>query len=185
MPTKKPTQTLYIAYGSNLNLRQMAHRCPTAEVVGGAELKGYDLLFRGSRHGAVATVEPLDGSSVPVLLWKLQPRDEVALDHYEGWPSFYHKETHDVEIGGKTVPAMVYVMNGGRDFGEPSEHYLNAIREGYESAGFDTDYLDQAVGKSTELAQIQDLYEAEMMAEQQGLDNDGLNSHDYDTMRLW
>ena len=26
--------TLYIAYGSNLNLPQMANRCPTAEVVG-------------------------------------------------------------------------------------------------------------------------------------------------------
>ena len=27
---------LYIAYGSNLNLEQMKHRCPTAEVVGAA-----------------------------------------------------------------------------------------------------------------------------------------------------
>jgi hypothetical protein len=29
------------------------------------------------------------------------------------------------------------------------------------------DYLEQAVGNSTELAQIQDLYEAEMLAEEQ------------------
>jgi hypothetical protein len=165
-----------MAYGSNLNLRQMQQRCPTATVVGPAELEGYDLLFRGARHGAVATVEPLDAQEqaggVPVLLWKLKPQDERALDVYEGWPSFYRKETHDVEIGGKTVPAMVYIMNDGHDYGEPSEYYLDTIREGYESAKFDMDYLDRAVGNSTELAQIQDLYETEMLAEEQEYSQD-------------
>ena len=34
---------LYIAYGSNLNLEQMKRRCPTAEVVGTAELKNWRL----------------------------------------------------------------------------------------------------------------------------------------------
>ena len=37
----------YIAYGSNLNLKQMAMRCPTAKVVGRAMLKDYQLTFRG------------------------------------------------------------------------------------------------------------------------------------------
>jgi hypothetical protein len=49
---------LYIAYGSNLNLAQMADRCPTARVIGKSEMKGWRLLFKGSRTGAVATVEP-------------------------------------------------------------------------------------------------------------------------------
>ena len=185
MPKQKTN--LYIAYGSNLNLGQMKHRCPTAEVVGTAELEGYDLLFRGSRHSAVATVEPLEGGKVPVLLWKLKPQDERALDVYEGWPSFYRKEIHEIELGGKTVPAMVYVMNDGHDYGEPSSYYYNTIREGYESAGFDMDYLDDAVGRSTELAQIQDLYESEMLLEQQEFegqefDEDGPNLFD---MKWW
>lgn len=185
----KTKTNLYIAYGSNLNLDQMAKRCPTAEVVGTAELEGYDLLFRGGRHGAVATVEPLEGQSrsgngsVPVLLWKLKPQDEHTLDVYEGWPSFYRKEIHDIELGGNTVPAMVYVMNDGHEYGEPSDYYYDTIREGYESAGFDQDYLDKAVEKSTELAQIQDLYESEMLLEQQGaegldFDEDGPNLFD-------
>ena len=55
---------LYIAYGSNLHLPQMAFRCPTAKVVGASEVKGYELLFRGGSRGAVATIEPLEG---PVL----------------------------------------------------------------------------------------------------------------------
>ena len=60
----------YIAYGSNLNRAQMALRCPDAKVVGTGEIKDYELLFRGNRNGAVATVEPKKGESVPVLIWR-------------------------------------------------------------------------------------------------------------------
>lgn len=145
-------KTLYIAYGSNLNLQQMAYRCPTARVVGASEIKDYELLFRGDRRNAVATVEPLSGSQVPVLLWTLKEKDLMALDFYEGYPRFYRKEILDVELKGKTVPAMVYIMNDGHPLGSPSDYYLQSILEGYESAGFDTEVLEQAVEKSTRLA---------------------------------
>ena len=49
-------------------------------------LYGHELLFRGSQFGAVATVEPKPGACVPVLVWKLRPSDERALDLYEGYP---------------------------------------------------------------------------------------------------
>ena len=149
------SETLYIAYGSNLNLPQMAFRCPTAKVVGASEIKDYELLFRGGRRSSVATVEPLKGSSVPVLLWKLKERDLQSLDRYEGFPSFYRKEILEVELRGKTVPAMVYIMNDGHPFGSPSDYYLNTILEGYQSAGFDTEFLEQAVEKSIRLAREQ------------------------------
>lgn len=154
-------ETLYIAYGSNLNLPQMSFRCPTAKVVGVSEIKGYELLFRGSRSSAVATVEPLAGSSVPVLLWKVRPKDELALDRYEGYPNFYRKELFPVELGGRSVNAMVYVMNDGHPLGAPSDYYLNTILEGYKSAGFDSDFLEQAVEKSIRLAQEQQEAEPE------------------------
>lgn len=48
----------YIAYGSNLNLRQMKMRCPTAKVMGTAVIKNYELLFKGSLTGAYLTIEP-------------------------------------------------------------------------------------------------------------------------------
>jgi gamma-glutamylcyclotransferase (GGCT)/AIG2-like uncharacterized protein YtfP len=154
-------ETLYIAYGSNLNLPQMAFRCPTAKVVGTSEIKDYELLFRGGRGSSVATVEPLKDSSVPVLLWKLKERDLQALDRYEGFPSFYRKEILPVELKGKTVPAMVYIMNDSHPMGSPSDYYLNTIFEGYQSAGFDTEILEQAVEKSIRLAQEQQEQEPE------------------------
>lgn len=155
------SETLYIAYGSNLNLPQMAIRCPTAKVAGASEIKDYELLFRGGRNGAVATVEPLHGSRVPVLLWKLKDRDLQALDHYEGYPSFYRKELLPVELNGKPASAMVYIMNDGHPFGIPSNYYLNTILEGYRTCGFDTEFLEQAVEKSIRLAQEQQEAEPE------------------------
>ena len=166
---------LYIAYGSNINLAQMAHRCPSARVAGPADLKGFDLLFRGHRHSAVATVEPLGGGSVPVLLWHLGKKDEQTLDRYEGWPRLYRKEIHKVEFEGKTRPAMLYVMNRGHDFGDPSDRYYNTIREGYKSAGFDTGYLDRAVENSSALALEQDRQHYEMDMEPDELEEMGLD----------
>jgi cation transport regulator ChaC len=142
---------LYIAYGSNLNLPQMALRCPTAKPVGTAVIKDYELLFRGWRRGGVATVEPREGSAVPVLVWDIKPKDEVALDHYEGYPNFYGKRMMEVELDGKPVSAMVYVMTPGHDAGYPSDYYLNVIAEGYKTAGFDLGVLDDAVERTEEI----------------------------------
>jgi hypothetical protein len=140
---------LYIAYGSNLNLRQMKVRCPAAEVLGVGALPGYQLLFRGWDGSAVATVEPSqEAQKVPVLLWALQPKDERTLDRYEGWPTLYRKETVTVEINDKPVEAMAYIMNKDYPLGRPSGRYLTALLEGYESAGFDTDILFRAAARS-------------------------------------
>ena len=88
---------LYLAYGSNLNLRQMKFRCPTAKVVGSAVLEDYKMVFRGARRSGVATIEKCKGFKVPVLIWKITPLDEIRLDRYEGYPYFYRKEYFDVQ----------------------------------------------------------------------------------------
>jgi len=141
---------LYIAYGSNLNLEQMANRCPTAKVVGPSKIKDYRLLFRGAHAGAVATIEPLKGDIVPVLVWEITPADEAALDRYEGWPFLYRKGMLKVRLNGKSVQAMVYVMNEGRPLGQPSCYYYSTILDGYKSVDFDVEILRKAVADSYE-----------------------------------
>ena len=47
----------YIAYGSNLNVRQMRMRCPSARIIGTSVLKDYELLFKGSKTGSYLTIE--------------------------------------------------------------------------------------------------------------------------------
>ena len=156
-----PKNTIYLAYGSNLNLEQMGRRCPTAKTLGTTELHGYDLKFRGDDGNAVATIEPGEGS-VPTLLWKLTPRDEAALDYYEGWPRLYRKEKLDVTLGDKTVTAMVYVMNDGFELGEPSPRYLDTIAEGYNDNGFDWSVLERAAALSSQVQAPSDAPQQEM-----------------------
>lgn len=141
---------LYLAYGSNLNLEQMVHRCPTAKVVGASEIKDHKLTFRGPHAHAVATVEPCKGESVPALVWQITADDEKALDRYEGWPYLYRKETFKVKLNGKKVQAMVYIMNEGRPLGKPSDYYYTTILEGYQSAGFDVKFLRKSADNSDE-----------------------------------
>lgn len=140
---------LYFAYGSNINLGQMACRCPAAEVVGPAVLDSYELLFRGNRSGyGVATVEPLLGSQVPGLLWKLTPECEQSLDIYEGYPRLYEKEDITVRAAdGRDLTVMAYIMTGElwRDPAIPSRSYYNGILEGYRQNGLPVPALEAAL----------------------------------------
>ena len=101
-------ETLYFAYGSNINLEQMEHRCPDAQLVGPVTLQNYELQFRGS---GFATVSPKKGSVVHGLLWKLTPKSEQALDRYEGYPRHYTKEQVSVRTtDDAAVSVMAYIM---------------------------------------------------------------------------
>ena len=138
----------YIAYGSNLNTKQMGWRCPTAKKLHTAELEGYRLEFRGGKGNAYATISLDENAKVPVLLWEIQPEDERQLDRYEGWPQFYRKEIMPVEIEGKMQDAMVYIMNDGHDLDLPSSRYWHTVWEGYKENGLDTNVLETALERS-------------------------------------
>lgn len=135
----------YLAYGSNMNIRQMRRRCPDAKPVGTVVLEGYELLFRGGQGSAVATVEPKDGGSVPCALWLISARDEAALDCYEGFPHLYRKEMVQVVFGKRRMRVMVYIMNDGHNIAMPGTGYYNTIREGYRDFRLNSDTLDTAL----------------------------------------
>ena len=139
--------TLYFAYGSNINLDQMAYRCPEAEVVGPVTLDDYVLLFRGRRAGnGVATIAPQEGEQVQGLLWRITPGCEQALNRYEGYPSLYTKETLTVrDRQGNSFQVMAYIMSERyREPAIPSSFYYNGIRDGLRQNGMPTAPLRQA-----------------------------------------
>ena len=147
----------YLAYGSNLNIDQMAYRCPSAKIEGIATLRDYRLLFRGSGTGAYLTIEPCPGASVPCGVWSISPQDEASLDRYEGFPVFYRKETMRVEIQSEAfarevlADALVYIMDGNRPLGVPSQTYLHTVGAGYFDFGFDFEPLEDALSYSRAL----------------------------------
>lgn len=139
---------LNIAYGSNLNLGQMRERCPGATIFGAGMVSGYRLLFRGEKDDAFLTIEPAPDRMVPVLLWVLSEEDERSLDRYEGYPEAYRKETITVMMADGPIDAMVYIMNGPDPFNRPSARYLQTVREGYATAGFDPVFIERALAES-------------------------------------
>ena len=145
----------YLAYGSNLSMRQMAERCPDAVYVGTAVIPDYQLLFKGSLTGSYLTIEKKKGSKVPVLVWQISERDERYLDRYEGCPIFYYKKemrlsmqslVDGTELG--EVDAIVYIMHEHRGLGCPSDYYYEVCKEGYRRFGFDTKVLEKALADS-------------------------------------
>ena len=76
----------YAAYGSNLHLKQMEVRCPTAECIGKGYLEDYQLVF--GKRGFLDVV-PCPGQKVQVCLFKVTDTDLQALDEYEEYPELY------------------------------------------------------------------------------------------------
>lgn len=147
----------YVAYGSNLNVRQMKMRCPGATILGTAKLKDYELLFKGSKTGSYLTIEKKEGSTVPVAIWEVTESDEKSLDRYEGYPIFYYKKEMKLQYKGirtgkrRTVDAFVYIMNEENPIGVPSIYYMKTCIDGYDTFFFDKNILINAYKKSMEM----------------------------------
>ena len=152
----------YIAYGSNLNISQMKRRCPTAIVIGTGIIVDYELTFKGSKTGSYLTIERAEGKELPVAIWKINELDELALDRYEGYPTFYNKV--DVEIDIKDIKtgeesskkAFAYIMYEDSRIGMPSKSYVMTCQEGYRDFGFNFKYLKEALLKSMEVSNEND-----------------------------
>ena len=147
----------YIAYGSNLNIRQMRMRCPSARIIGTSEIPDYELLFKGSKTGSYLTIESKEGSRIPVAAWEVSAEDELALDRYEGFPTFYYKKELMLPIKGirsgkiRQRNTFVYIMHEDRPFGVPSNFYMQTCLSGYKRFGFDPKLLYEAYDRSREV----------------------------------
>jgi gamma-glutamylcyclotransferase (GGCT)/AIG2-like uncharacterized protein YtfP len=81
---------------------------------------------------------------VPVGVWEITEECERQLDRYEGYPTYYTKETMSIKLGGKQVDAIVYLMNGGNP-AMPHQNYAESIWEGYKDFDLDYHYLEAAM----------------------------------------
>ena len=135
---------LYIAYGSNMNLSQMAFRCPNSKIVCNGKLYGYKLVF--NIHADVIKTDNED-DFVPVVAWNINSKDWNRLDMYEGYPHYYVKEVVDVVLdNGNTEEAIVYVMaDDKKGVCPPMRGYFDCIEDGYIANGIDVEYLYDAL----------------------------------------
>jgi phage replication-related protein YjqB (UPF0714/DUF867 family) len=113
----------YFAYGSNLDVTQMARRCPGATDPRPATLADHDWLIN---ERGVATVEPLDGAQVHGVLWQISDHDLDVLDSAEGVPVRYRRDWMTVETADGPTGAWVYVDHRVEP-GAPRPGYLERI----------------------------------------------------------
>ena len=136
--------TLYAAYGSNLDPRQMLQRAPHSPHLGTGWLRGWRLTFGGEEigwEGAVATLAEDSSASVFVSLYDLTKQDESALDEWEGVTTdLYRKIRVRVETMTGTQSCYVYVLNSFEG-GIPSQRYLEIKVAAAIEAGAPDDYI--------------------------------------------
>ena len=143
---REPSAALYWAYGSNLNVRQMARRCPDARKVKSLPVYGAKMVFRG-----VADVQITDNPADVALggLWRITRRCEDALDRYEGVKSgLYTKEYFYIRDKSRHYHKVLYYKMASDGIFPPDEIYLNCIVQGYLDFGLDMTKLDAAVRHS-------------------------------------
>ncbi|CAE6723165.1 gamma-glutamylcyclotransferase [Candidatus Nitrotoga fabula] len=139
----------YLAYGSNMNHKQMIDRVGAAKQVIAGYVNGYQLVFnKCAEDGGVAeNIGYIKGNRCPVLAYQLTKEQLNELDFYEGAGTHYirlglqfnfmDKEKRRFKLGHVYIahPSMV------TEYKVPSKNYLNAIRDGYIQNGFKTGEL--------------------------------------------
>ena len=137
---------IYIAYGSNMDVKQMQHRCPDAQLIGYGSLSDYQLMFRGSKTGSYATILPNKGTIVPIVFWDISKTDEKSLDRYEGYPTFYCKKIVNANMyDNSQIEGMVYLMPENRPRGIPSPEYFEKLWIAYRHFHLNPTYLMEAL----------------------------------------
>ncbi|MFC2056574.1 gamma-glutamylcyclotransferase family protein [Chloroflexota bacterium] len=126
----------YLAYGSNLNRKQMLERCPDSKPEFIATLPNYKLVFIGwSRYwrGGVASIRPFRGEKVLGAIYEISEQCLKKLDKYES--SYNRLNVTVFNEDGEPIQAITYIKTGQSEEAQPSAEYLSTIQQGYRDWG--------------------------------------------------
>jgi gamma-glutamylcyclotransferase (GGCT)/AIG2-like uncharacterized protein YtfP len=131
----------YFAYGSNMNLEQMALRCPGARMVGLVRKTGWRYLI--NQRGYVTSIDDPDAETLGCL-WELSEEHWAALDRYEGVSGgFYRRVDCEVlSIDSEELVQSVAYRAANETPGTPSATYANVVIDGAHQIGLPESYLD-------------------------------------------
>src|SRR5277367_1152768 len=115
---------LYFAYGANMDVEDMARRCPRSRPLGVARLMRHRLAI--TREGWLTATRDARGR-VHGVLWDLALADVSALDRFEGvGDGLYKKTTQPVIMAAGPKRALVYFgRNDGP--GRAGAAYIRAV----------------------------------------------------------
>jgi cation transport regulator ChaC len=115
---------LHFAYGSNMSRALMGARCPTAEPLGTATLRGWRFVINPDGFGSLT---PRPGGVVRGVLWRLNARDLAAVNAYESIGSgLYLRRLLPVRSANRQTSALVYIARRQGE-GMPRPGYLELV----------------------------------------------------------
>jgi hypothetical protein len=145
---------IYFAFGSNMDPRQMAARCPSHRVLGRAFLADHDICFpRRSpiRRCGTAGLVRVAGEGIWGVLYRLEAFDLERLHAAEGYSPIgpAHRSRHDfvaVEVrrggpDGETIAASTYVARPDGSGATPSMDYMRHLIEGAQYHALPDSYV--------------------------------------------
>ena len=139
MKTESLTSLFYFAYGSNMSIRRLRTRVPSASRVGPGVLEGHRLRFHkvgrldgSGKCDAVATGG--DSHRVHGVVFRVTQADKLMLDRIEGLGRGYAEKRVSVRLaGGGTLDAYTYLATridpALKPFSWYKEHVLRGARE--------------------------------------------------------
>ncbi len=128
---------LQFLYGADLHPERLTACCPSAQVLGVGELKGYRLAFFGHNDlwdGGEETVQADEASSVFGLIVAMSPReadffDKVRGVRLNGTGSHFHFPAKVATAEGD-LDVVLYKLDDSREAAEPSGEYLAYMAAG-------------------------------------------------------
>lgn len=133
---------IYFAYGSNMNLAQMARRCPNSPLKGVGVLRGYRWIITSRGY---ANIIPDPQEMVEGLLFFLSAEDEIKLDHFEGVAEGnYRKAAVTVRSNGEALIALAYIDPIVAE-GRPQDEYVERMNMAVRDAQLSPEYLQQTI----------------------------------------
>jgi AIG2 family protein len=145
----------YFAYGSNMSLRRLKERVPSAERIGMFTLSEHSLRFhkvsrkdRSAKCDALLTNNP--DEYVIGAVFEISEDEKGVLDRAEGLGLGYRQKQVLVDDGcGNSVEAFTYYATNTDPDMLPYSWYLHHVIQGAKETGVPASYLDSLTATKT------------------------------------
>ncbi len=143
-----PTSRLYFAYGSNMSMKRLRSRTPSAKFVAVAKLMAYRLTFHKMGRDGSGKCDIVKASSphehVMGVVYVLDVSEKRTLDLFEGLGTDYLEREVTVEaLDGRRLNAYAYYATSCEPNCRPFHWYKQHVLAGVKENNFPPDYIEK------------------------------------------
>jgi len=139
---------LYFSYGSNMSVKRLTARAPSAQIRSVATLFGHELRFhKKSKDGSVKcdAFETCDSNHCVIgVVYEIAEIDKLILDEKEGLGYGYEQKTVKLTAAsGEVLSAYTYYATNIDSELKPYDWYVHHVLTGAREHGLPVEYVDK------------------------------------------